>query len=85
MASFIGRLGTSKTLTAAVVGGAVLAGAYYYGGTTLSAGAAPGERAFSLYLFFSFLFLCAYIQGRTNAMVVILMMSLGQEVRNLCN
>lgn len=44
MASFIGRLGTSKTLAAAAVGGAALAGAYYYsGGTTLNAGAAPGE------------------------------------------
>ena len=43
MAGFIGRLTSPGTLTAAVVGGAALTGAYYYRRGTLQAGASPGQ------------------------------------------
>lgn len=43
MAGFLGRLSSPSTLTAAVVGGAAMAGAYYYRRGTVQAGAAPGQ------------------------------------------
>ena len=45
MAGFLGRLSSPGAITAAVVGGAALTGAYYYRQGTLQAGAAPGQFA----------------------------------------
>lgn len=45
MAGFLGRMTSPGMLTAAVVGGAALTGAYYYRGGTLQAGASPGQFA----------------------------------------
>ena len=41
MATFLSRLSNPRVLTAAAVGGATLAGYYYYSG--MEAGGAPGE------------------------------------------
>ena len=42
MATFLSRLANPKVLTAAAVGGAAIAGVYYYSGSGLEAGASPG-------------------------------------------
>ena len=42
--AFLARMASPRMLTAAVVGGAALAGLYYYNGR-LEAGASPGELA----------------------------------------
>lgn len=42
--SFLARMASPRMLTAAMVGGAALAGLYYYSGR-LEAGASPGELA----------------------------------------
>ena len=42
--AFLARMASPRILTAAVVGGAALAGFYYYNGR-LEAGASPGELA----------------------------------------
>ena len=42
--AFLARMASPRVLTAAMVGGAALAGLYYYSGR-LEAGASPGELA----------------------------------------